>query len=243
MVSFDPRPELAEAIGVFALVFAGCGAIMTNALTGALGHVGVALTFAFVITVMIFALGHVSGAHFNPAITLAFAATGHFPWRRVPGYIAAQVGAAVAAALALRSLLGDVSDLGTTTLAGSVAFWPGFILEALTTFFLALVIVSVATDARASGHVAGLAIGLTVGLDALFAGPLTGASMNPARSLGPALVSGATGDLVIYLTAPVVGAVLAMGTYTYLRQGETPRRNPGTADGSAAGPSNSEGTV
>ncbi len=215
----DLRPAFAEALGAFALVLAGCGAIMANAETGALGHVGVALTFAFVIAVMVYALGHVCGAHFNPAITLAFAATGHFPWRRVPSYVLAQAAGATAAALALRLLLGDVAREGATALGAGVGPLQGFVLEALATFLLAFVIVAVATDRRAAPGVAGLAIGLTVGLDALAFGPFTGASMNPARSLGPALASGSFAGLWLYLTAPIVGAVAGMLAYEALRPG------------------------
>lgn len=215
----DYRPELAEALGVFALVFAGAGAIMVNAVTGALGHVGVALTFGFVIVVLIYAMGHICGAHYNPAITLAFAATGHFPWRRVPTYLLAQVVGAVVAAFLLRALLGTTANVGATALAAGFPVWKGFVVEAVATFFLALVIIGSATDTRAAPGFAGLAIGLTVGLDALFAGPLTGASMNPARSLGPALASGVWTDAWLYVAAPIVGALAAMATYEFLRAG------------------------
>lgn len=219
MTAASYRPEAAEALGVFALVFAGCGAIIANATTGALGHVGVALAFAFVITVHVYALGHICGAHFNPAITLAFAATGHFPKRRVPTYLAAQVGGAVVAALLLRVIFGNTANLGATSLAPGFAAWQGFLLEAVASFFLAFVIVAVATDRRAAPGVAGLAIGLTVGFGSLFAGPFTGASMNPARSIGPAIAAGAWSDLWLYVAAPIVGAALAMFTYEALRPG------------------------
>lgn len=209
----DRRPELAEALGTFFLVLAGCGAAMT----GAGGLVGVALAFAFVILVLVYALGHVSGAHFNPAVTLAFALTGHFPWRRVASYALAQAAGATAAALALRVLVGNVANLGATTPA--VPAWQAFGLETLATFLLAFVIVAVATDPRAARGASGLAIGLAVGADALAFGPLTGASMNPARSLGPALASGSFAGLWIYLAAPVLGAALAMGAYAFLRSG------------------------
>lgn len=214
--SRDPRPELAEALGVFFLVLAGCGAAATDAVTGALGHLGVALVFAFVITVLVYALGHVCGAHFNPAITLAFAVTGHFPWRRVPTYVLAQVLGAVLASLVLVALFGSV-EAGLTL--PRVSAGKAFAIEALATALLALVIVAVATDRRAAPGAAGLAIGLSVGIGALAFGPLTGASLNPARSLGPALVSGTPGGLWIYLTAPVVGALVAMATYEVLRAG------------------------
>lgn len=218
------RPEAAEALGAFAIVFAGCGAIMVDATTGALGHVGVALSFALVVTVLVYALGHVSGAHFNPAVSIAFAATGHFPWRRATTYVAAQVAGATLAALALRALLGPVADVGATALAPGLAIWKAFAIEAAATFLLALVIIGVATDKRASAGAAGLAIGLAVGLGALVAGPLTGASMNPARSVGPAVASLSFGDLWLYVAAPVFGAVLGMATYEWLRPGDLAMR-------------------
>lgn len=213
----DRRPEIAEALGVFLLVIAGCGAIMVNAATGALGAVGVSLVFGLAIVVLVYALGHVCGAHFNPAITIAFAVTGHFPWRRVPSYVLAQIVGATAAAALLRLLLGPIADLGTTLPAVSPAV--AFAIEVLATFFLALVIVAVATDKRAAPGAAGIAIGFTVLLDALAFGALTGASMNPARSLGPAIASGTFASLWIYLLAPILGAALAMLAYERIRPG------------------------
>jgi len=209
------RALAAEAIGTFALVFAGCGAIMVDAKTGALGHLGVALTFGLVIMVMIYAVGHVSGAHFNPAVTLAFALARHFPWPRVFLYWSVQAAAAIAAALLLRSSLGDVAHVGATLPSGSEG--QSFLWETVLTFFLMFVIMAVATDSRAVGEAAAIAIGGTVGLDALFGGPISGASMNPARSLGPALVSGDLHALWLYLTAPLLGAALGAVVYQLLR--------------------------
>jgi aquaporin NIP len=208
---------MAEALGVFLLVLVGCGAIMVDAQTGALGGVGISLVFGLAIVVLVYALGHICGAHFNPAITLAFALTGHFPWRRVPTYIVAQVGGATVAAFLLRLLLGTSASVGVTSPTVSVT--TALAIEVLATFFLALVIISVATDKRAAPGVAGLAIGFTVLLDSLVFGPLTGASMNPARSLGPALASGTFASLWLYLLAPLVGAALAMLFYERLRPG------------------------
>lgn len=210
----DRRPEAAEAIGVFFLVFAGGAA----ALTGFVGPVGVALAFGFAIVVLVYGLGHVCGAHFNPAITLAFAATGHFPWRRVPTYVLAQLVGATLAALALRLVFPDVTAAATHA-AFFVTPAQAFLIEALATFLLALVIIGVATDRRATPGAAGLAIGLAVAVDALAFGPLTGASMNPARSFGPALVTGAWSDLWIYVAAPIAGALFAMAAYEALRPG------------------------
>jgi len=211
-------PCLAEAVGTFALVFAGCGAIMIDSLShGQITHVGVGLVFGLVIAAMIYATGHLSGAHLNPAVTLGFALARHFPWRRLLGYWLAQCGGALLAALALRLLLGNVASLGATKPMGAGGAWQAFWLEAILTFLLMFVIMAVATDTRAVGQAAALAIGATVGLEALFAGPISGASMNPARSLAPALVGGSWTALWVYLTAPFLGAALAALTYRWLR--------------------------
>jgi MIP family channel proteins len=205
---------VAEALGTFALVFAGCGAIMVDAKTGALGHIGVAISFGLVIMVMISALGHVSGAHFNPAVTFGFALGRHFPLRLVAPYWAAQLAGGVAAALILRGSLGLIGGLGATTPSGSDA--QAFLWETVLTLFLVLVILAVATDTRAQGQLAALAIGATVGLDAMFGGPVTGASMNPARSLAPAIAGGPTTGLWVYIAAPLAGAALSTLLYAYL---------------------------
>ena len=209
------RRALAEALGTFALVFAGCGAIMVDAKTGALGHVGVAISFGLVIMAMIYAVGHISGAHLNPAVTLAFAVSRHFPASRVAAYWAAQLAGATAAALVLRASLGDAANVGATVPGGSDA--QAFLWEAVLSFFLMFVIMAVATDSRAVGEAAAIAVGATVGLDAMFGGPVTGASMNPARSLGPALAAADFTSIWVYLTAPLLGAVIAAATYRLLR--------------------------
>jgi MIP family channel proteins len=207
----------AEAIGVFALVFAGCGAIVAEAENpGALGTLGVALTFGLVVMAMVYATGHLSGAHLNPAVTIAFVATRHFPRREAAAYLVAQLAGALAAAALLAAIWpSDPAALGTTQ--PSVGAGGAFVYEGVLSAFLMFVIMAVATDARAVGAAAAIAIGATVGLDALFGGPVTGASMNPARSLGPALVSGVTGDLWIYLSAPVAGALLGALAYQLVR--------------------------
>ena len=218
------RALVGEAIGTFALVVMGCGAIVVGDQMGAPGPVGVALSFGLVIAAMVYALGHVSGAHLNPAVTTAFAIFRHFPARRVPAYWGAQVAGAVAAAVFLRLSLGDHAQLGSTVPSGSAG--QAFAWELLLTAILMLVIVAVATDTRAVGEAAALAIGGTIALDALVGGPITGASMNPARSLGPALVSGTFDDLWIYLTAPFAGAALGALAYESLR---TPREERAAA--------------
>ncbi len=209
------RALVAEAIGTFALVFAGAGAIMVDAKTHAVGHVGVAITFGLVIMAMIYAVGHVSGAHFNAAVTFAFALTRHFPWSRAAAYWAAQLTGALVAAALLRGSLGDIAHVGATLPAGSQA--QSFLWEAVMSGFLMFVIVAVATDTRAVGEAAAIAIGGTIALDAMFGGPISGASMNPMRSLGPALVSGDLHALWLYILAPVVGTSIGGATYEFVR--------------------------
>jgi aquaporin NIP len=209
------RRVLAELIGTFALVFAGAGSVMVDAETSALGQVGIALTFGLVIMAMIYAVGHISGAHFNPAVSLAFALTRHFPWARVAAYWAAQVMGALLAAVLLRASLGDIADVGATRPSGSDG--QAFLWETVLSFFLMFVIMAVATDTRAVGEAAALAIGGTIAFGALVGGPVSGASMNPARSLGPALVSGELRALWIYLSAPLLGAALGAVAYQFVR--------------------------
>jgi len=210
------RAFLAEGIGTFALVFAGAGAIVVDARTHELGHVGVAITFGLVIMAMIYAVGHVSGAHLNPAVSLAFAVSRHFPWSRVAGYWAAQLAGAVLAAALVRLSLGSDADVGATLPSGSQG--QSFVWELILTFFLMFVIMAVATDTHAIGEAAAIAVGGTVGLNAMFGGPVSGASMNPARSIGPALVSGNLHALWLYIVAPIAGATLGAVAYQAVRQ-------------------------
>ena len=214
------RRLVAEALGTFALVFAGCGAIMVDEKTGALGHVGVAITFGLVIMAMIYAVGHVSGAHFNPAVTFSFTVARHFPKRHLVPYWGAQLAGALVAAAILRGSLGDVAHIGATYPSGTDA--QSFLWEGVLSFFLMFVIMAVATDTRAVGEAAAIAIGGTVGLDAMFGGPISGASMNPARSLGPGIVAGDLHAIWIYLLAPLVGAALAAIVYAVIR-GDQPQ--------------------
>ena len=211
------RRALAEGLAAFALVFAGCGAIIANTVhAGALGAIGVSATFGLVIMAMIYATGHLSGAHINPAVTVAFTLTRHFPPRDALAYIAAQLAGATAAAFVLLAAWpGEPAALGATIPSVDVA--TALLYEVVLTAFLMFVIVAVATDTRAVGAAAAIAIGGTVGLDALFGGPITGASMNPARSFGPALASGTWTDFWIYLVGPVVGAALGALAYQLVR--------------------------
>jgi aquaporin Z len=200
---------LAEFLGTFCLVFAGTGAIVIDEVThGAIGHAGIALTFGLIVLAMIYTFGDVSGAHLNTAVTFAFAVSGRFAWREVPGFVLVQAAAAIAASVLLRFLFPENALLGATLPAGAAS--QSFVLELVLTTILMLTILSVSTGAKEKGVTAGIAIGAVIGLEAMFAGPICGASMNPARSLGPALVSGHFEHLWIYLTAPVVGALLAV---------------------------------
>jgi MIP family channel proteins len=215
------RRAAAEGLAAFALVFAGCGAIISDTQGGELGTVGIALVFGLVIMVMVYATGHLSGAHINPAVTLAFTLTRHFPAREAGAYVVAQATGAVVAALVLLAVWpSQPAELGATV--PSVGAGSALVYEAVMTAILMFVIVAVATDTRAVGAAAAIAIGGVIGLDALFGGPVTGASMNPARSLGPALVSGEWDQFWIYLVGPIIGASLGGLAYQGVR-GSSPR--------------------
>jgi len=211
------RRSIAEGLGAFALVFAGCGAIVTDATRdGVLGATGVAAVFGLVVMAMVYATGHLSGAHINPAVTVAFTLTRHFPPRDAVAYIAAQLAGATAGALLLLAVWSaKPSALGATV--PSIDTGPALLYEIVLTAVLMFVIVAVATDALAVGAGAAIAIGGAVALDALFAGPLTGASMNPARSFGPALAAGEWTEFWIYVVGPVTGAALGAGAYQFIR--------------------------
>jgi MIP family channel proteins len=212
---------VAEFVGTFGLVFAGTGAVIINTVSGGVvTHVGIGLTFGLIVMTMIYAFGHVSGAHLNPAVTLAFAAGRHFPWLLVPQYWAAQLAGGITASLVHKGLFGDVAHLGATLPFGSAG--QSFGLEIVLTLILMAVITSVATDTRAVGQAAAIAIGGTIGLEALFAGPISGASMNPARSLAPAIVSWTWQDQWLYVAGPAIGAVAGVFIYNWVRGGEKP---------------------
>jgi aquaporin Z len=207
---------ISEFIGTYFLVFAGTGAIIINDVSGgSITHVGIALTFGLIVMVMIYALGDVSGAHLNPAVTLGFFAARRLPAREVVPYILSQCAGALAASLTLRFLFPAHPTLGSTLPAGTAA--QSFVFEVILTFLLMLVILGVSTGAREKGITAGMAVGAVIGLEAMFAGPICGASMNPARSLAPALVSGHFESLWLYLTAPVLGSIAAIPAYCLVR--------------------------
>lgn len=207
---------IAEAIGTFVLVFTGTGAVMVNQISnGAVTHLGISLVFGAIVAALIYTLGHISAAHFNPAVTLAFWTSGFFPRRKVLPYILSQCTGAIAASALLLLSLGRVGSLGATLpLYGN--WFQAFVLETVLTFILMFVILGCGLDRRAPIGFAGLAIGLTVGVEAAFMGPITGASMNPARSLGPALVSGLWQHHWLYWLAPILGAQLAVLVYRRL---------------------------
>jgi aquaporin Z len=213
------QETVAEGIGTFILVFAGTGAVMVNQISdGAVTHLGVSLVFGAVVAALIYGMGHLSGAHFNPAVTLGFWASGFFPKRRVLPYILAQSLGAIAASTLLLISLGRIDNLGATLpLNGN--WLQSLVLETVLTFILMFVILGSGLDRRAPIGFAGLAIGLTVGLEAAFMGPITGASMNPVRSLGPAVVGGIWQHHWVYWVAPILGAQLAVIVYRQLSNG------------------------
>jgi aquaporin NIP len=206
---------LAELLGTFALVFCGTGAVVIDQQTnGAVTHVGVAITFGLIVMAMIYALGDISGAHMNPAVTIAFTIAKRFQPKQVLPYIVSQLTGAFLASAALHYLFPTNEILGSTLPAGTDM--QSFILEFILTFFLMLVIINVATGSKEQGMFAGLAIGSTVLLEAMFAGPICGASMNPARSISPAVTSGHTEHLWIYIVAPIAGAAFAIPVFKVL---------------------------
>jgi MIP family channel proteins len=209
---------IAEFIGTYFLIFAGTGAIMVNSLTNSLTHVGVALTFGLVVLALIYSFGHISGAHFNPAVTIAFLVLGEITKKEAMTYILTQLIAALASSTTLLIMFGNISNLGSTIPSGS--WLQSFILEYVLTFILMMVILTSAVHGKAVKSFAGLAIGATVALEAMFGGPISGASMNPARSFGPAIVSGEFSTLWIYLVATILGSLSAALIYTLLHEEE-----------------------
>lgn len=209
------KKYVAELIGTFILIFCGTGAMVIDQQTaGAVSHVGVAITWGLTVMALIYSIGNISGCHINPAVSIAFAIAGRFKARLLPGYIISQLAGALLASLTLKYLFPTSPLLGATLPAGTEM--QSFILELLLTFFLMLVIMNVAHGSKEQGQFAGIAIGAVVGLEAMFAGPICGASMNPVRSIAPAIVSGHLEHFWIYMVAPVAGAALAIPVWKYL---------------------------
>lgn len=214
------RSYLAETLGTFSLVFCGTGAIVINQESGGLiTHVGVAITFGLIVSAMIFSLGDVSGAHFNPVVSLAFVVAKRFPLRAFFPYILFQGLGAFAASGLIFLMFPNNKNLGVTLPAGSEV--QAFIMELVLTFILVLVILNVSTGAKEKGITAAIAIGAVVGLEAVFAGPISGASMNPVRSLAPAVVSGQTDHLWLYFAAPITGSLIGVFMHQLLYKKET----------------------
>ncbi|MES2430538.1 MAG: aquaporin [Bacteroidota bacterium] len=211
------KKYIAEFVGTFALVFCGTGAVTINEVTnGSVTNAGISVTFGLIVMTMIYALGPVSGAHFNPAVTLGFALNKNFLWKEVLSYTVAQIVGAFAASFVLKFLFPASIFLGATIPAGSAL--QSFVLEIILAFFLMLVILLVTTGAKEQGMFAGLAIGGVVLLEAMFAGPVSGASMNPVRSLTPAIVSGQIQHLWLYLIAPFLGVTIAIIFHQIIRK-------------------------
>ena len=207
---------IAEFIGTFAMIFCGTGAMTINEVTGGdVTHVGIGITWGLIVMAMIYAFGEISGAHFNPAVSIAFAYAKKFSWKEVPKYIFFQVAGAFASSLLLMWLFPKSELLGATI--PSVDIWRAFVLELILTFFLMVVIINVSTGSKEIGMMAGIAIGSVVLLEALFAGPITNASMNPARSLAPNIVSGNIKGLWLYILAPIIGALLAVVSCKFVK--------------------------
>ena len=204
---------ISESIGTFTMIFCGCGAMTINEITnGSISHVGVAITWGLVVMAMIYAFGEISGAHFNPAVTIAFAVAKKFSWKKVPAYILAQAIGGILAVAVLWFLFPESKFLGETTPAAGFPSYKAAILEFLLTFFLMVVIINVSTGSKEIGTMAAIAVGSVILLEAMFAGPMTMASMNPIRSLAPALFTGNFQNLWLYIIAPVLGAIAAVSS-------------------------------
>eukprot|EP00253_Pinus_taeda_P000816 PITA_00816 len=214
---------VAEIIGTFFLIFIGCGAVVIDKKTnGSITHLGVSLVWGLAAMIIIYSTGHVSGAHLNPAVTLAFAAVRRFPWTQVPAYIGAQVFAAICAGFVLRLMFGNVAHIGATVPSGSDM--QSFVLEIFVTYLLMFVISAVATDTRAIGELAGMAVGATIAMNVAISGPISGASMNPARTLGSAVAGNKYTSIWIYMVAPILGAILGALSYNMIRLTDKPVR-------------------
>ncbi|KAG6537325.1 aquaporin NIP2-2-like [Zingiber officinale] len=218
---FLARKVVSEMIATFLLVFVTCGAA---ALSGSnprlVSQLGASVTGGLIVTVMIYAVGHISGAHMNPAVTLAFAVSRHFPWIQVPFYMVAQISGAMIASFVLRELLHPITNLGTTTPSDTAS--KALVMEIVVTFCMMFVTSAVATDTKAIGELAGLAVGSSVCITSILAGPVSGGSMNPARTLGPAVASRKYDSIWVYIIGPVLGTLMGSMTYNFIRLNEKP---------------------
>ncbi|KAK9698351.1 hypothetical protein RND81_08G098100 [Saponaria officinalis] len=211
------RKVVAEVVATFLLVFVTCGAAALSATTDdrRIPKLGASLAGGMIVTVMIYAVGHISGAHMNPAVTLAFAAIRHFPWNQVPLYAAAQLTGSIGAGFTLRALLHPIEQVGTTSPSGTDV--QALIMEIVVTFTMMFVTSAVATDSKAVGELAGIAVGSSVCITSILAGPISGGSMNPARTLGPALASGYYKSIWLYFVGPIIGTLLGVWSYDFIR--------------------------
>lgn len=214
---------IAEVFGTYFVIFAGCASVVVNLSKGSVTFPGICVVWGLAVMVMVYTVGHISGAHFNPAVTIAFAVCRRFPWKQVPAYISAQVLGATLASGTLRLLFGGKHEHfpGTIPTGSNLQ---SLVLEFIISFYLMFVISGVATDSRAIGELAGLAVGATVLLNVLFAGPISGASMNPARSLGPAIVGNRYESIWVYIVGPICGTVLGAWAYNLIRFNKKPLR-------------------
>ncbi len=218
-----PRRCVCEFVGTFCLVVIGCGAIAVQEQTGLLTHVGVATVWGLIVLTMIYSIGDLSGAHINPAVSIAFASLGRFPVKDAIAYMVVQCAGALAGALSIRAVLGVGADqLGSTMVSDLLSPGGAWFVEAMMTAILMWVVMGVSTGAKEKSITAGLAVGAVIAMEAFVAGPLTKASMNPARSLGPAIASGYFTNLWIYLSAPILGALLGGWGYRWVRVVDEP---------------------
>ncbi|KAL6324991.1 hypothetical protein AAG906_019899 [Vitis piasezkii] len=215
------RKVVAEVIATYLLVFVTCGSAALSASDEQrVSKLGASVAGGLIVTAMIYAVGHISGAHMNPAVTLAFAAVRHFPWKQVPLYAAAQLTGAIGAAFTLRELLYPIKHLGTTTPSGTEI--QALVMEIVVTFSMMFITSAVATDTKAIGELAGIAVGSAVCITSILAGPVSGGSMNPARTLGPAIASADYKGIWVYAVGPVSGTLLGTWSYNFIRVTEKP---------------------
>ncbi|XP_024975505.1 aquaporin NIP2-1-like [Cynara cardunculus var. scolymus] len=215
------KKVVAEVVATFLLVFATCGAAaLSTSDEHTVSRLGSSIVGGLIVTVMIYAVGHISGAHMNPAVTLAFSVVGHFPWKQVPVYAAAQLTGSILASFALRILLHPIKHLGTTTPAGTDL--QALIMEIIVTFTMMFVTSAVATDSKAVGELAGIAVGSAVCITSILAGPISGGSMNPARTVGPALASNTYNSIWVYIIGPITGTISGAICYSFIRLTDKP---------------------